>query len=400
MGQRLSRLVSGFGNLGRDAKLLLLSNTIGSIAWGNYSCWQLYLKHAGYGGTGVGTYSLIQGLSMTMLAVPSGIAADRVRRKRLAALGSIMAAASTLVVLWSTSMVALISSALVAGISWAISGPSWNSLFAETVQESGMEAGYGLNAFLSSVFMAIGSAAGWIPEVFVSRLGLTYFESYRLFLLLPVALQLISVVPLVAVRESFVPSGQAHPLKLSVGRIAVKFAVANALVGFGAGLSIPLMGYYLSVKFGVESGPIGTLFALSSILGAPSYLAGAPLASRIGVVKGVVIPQAISIPLLILIPFSPSFAVVGALWIPRTMLMNMVNPLISAFTMRLTPEEERGNVSAITQIAWNLPNSVSQQIGGATMDRVLDAPILLTSGIYMVYVSAFYFLFRREERMN
>ncbi len=230
----------------------------------------------------------------------------------------------------------------------------------------------------------------------VSKLGLTYFNAYRIFLYLPILAQIVSNIPLIFVKEKFTPI--ARGVRLKAGRVALKFIVTSALVGFGAGFSIQLFGYYLSVKFNVESGPIGTLYALSSVLEAPAFLASASLSSAIGPVKGVILPQLISIPLLVLIPFSPSFNMAAALYIPRTMLMNMSNPLLQALMMRLTPEEERGSISSLSQMAWNLPNAISNRIGGFIMDSInLDFPIFITSALYAANLMIFYALFKEEK---
>ncbi len=397
MVRGLKNFLLEYYSINRDTRLLLASSGMWSISWGIYAViWQLYLKAAWYGGLEIGTYSLVQSISMTLLTIPCGFIADRVRRRGLLILGGLLGVISTFIILISVSITSLFVSALIAGVSWAISGPAWNALFAETVEESGMEAGYGLSAFLGNICFAVGNILGWVPEFLVSKAGFTYFSAYRVFLYLPVAVQLISNIPLVFVHERFKPVSRG--LKMRAGRIALKFIITNVLVGFGAGFSIQIFGYYLSVKFKVESGPIGTLYALSSILGAPAFLASAPLSSAVGIIKGVMIPQIISIPLLILIPFTQSFTIAAALYIPRTMLMNMANPLIQALMMKLTPEEERGSVSSLSQMAWNLPNAFSNRIGGFLMDSVsLDLPIFITSAFYSLYVVTFYFLFKGEE---
>ncbi len=397
MSERIRKFLSEYYSIGRDARLLLTSSGMWSVSWGIYAViWQLYLKAAGYGGLEIGTYSLVQSFSMTLLTIPCGFIADRTKRRGLLIFGGFLGMVSTLIILLSVTMASLFVSALIAGASLAISGPAWNALFAETVEESGMEAGYGLSAFLGNICFAIGNILGWVPELLVSKLSLTYFSAYRTFLYLPIVLQILSNTPLVFVKEKFEPISRG--LKFRARGVALKFIITSALVGFGAGFSIQLFGYYLSVKFNVESGPIGTLYALSSVLGAPAFLASAPLSSAIGIVRGVIIPQLVSIPLLILIPFSPNFSLAAALYIPRTMLMNMSNPLVQALMMKLTPEEERGSVSSLSQMAWNLPNAISNRIGGFLMDYVsIDLPIFITSALYTLYLVTFYVLFKEEE---
>ncbi len=400
----LGRALSSVGKFGRNAKLLLTATAVSGLTQGAYfSVWQLYLKSAGYGGTWIGTYALIGTVVATLLKLPAGLVADRFRRKWLTVLSFAAAALSGAIVAYSVSEIALVVSAAIGGVGWGIGGPAWSALFAESVEDVGMDLGFSVSAFVSSAATSLGNLMGWIPEFLVGSLGLGYFEAYRWFMWMLAAIEASAVLPLLLVSERFQPSsgGSSRPwkLKLRSGRIALAVIAVNSLVGFGAGLSIPLMGYYFSVKFGVESGPIGTLFAVTNVMAAPAFLLAAGVSARLGTVKGAAIPQAASIPLLALIPSAPNFGVASALYVPRGILMNMANPLIRALVMKLTPEEERGTMASISQLSWNLPNSVAQQVGGIVMDRVsLDAPLYATSAIYVVYVTVFYLLFRGFER--
>ncbi len=395
---QLMKYLSAYTQLGMDAKLLLISSTMSGVSWGLYaSIWQLFLKHAGYGGTVIGYYSFLQGITTTVLLFPSGMLADRISRKKQTVIGSIIGSLSTLIILVSTSLYMITLSALLGGISGAIVTPAWNALFAETVEESGMEAGYGLSAFLGNIAMAFGGLLGWVPELIVRYSSLGYFGAYRCSLLFPLSVGFISLIPIILVKERFRPV--SRPIfRFKAKALAAKFSFVRAIVGFGAGLSIPLLPYFFSVKFGVESGPIGTLYAISNVIGAPAFLASAPLAQKMGIIKGILIPSGVSIPLLLLIPFSPSFYVAAGLYIPRTILMNMSRPLLSALLMRLTPEDERASITSLIHLAWSLPNSFSQQIGGYVMENInLDVPLYLTSGVYLIYIAAFYILFRNVE---
>ncbi len=396
--------LSNLRRLGRNARLMLATTAISGLTQGAYfSVWQLYLKSAGYGGTWIGTYALIGTVVATLLKLPGGLAADRFRRRWIAVLSFAAAASSGAVVAYSVSEAALVVSAAVGGIGWGVGGPAWSALFAESVEDAGMDLGFSVSAFVNSAATSLGNLMGWIPEYFVGSLGMGYFEAYRWFMWIIVAIEASSILPILLISERFRPSsgrsGGSWRPKLPSKRLIFAVMTTYALVGFGAGLSIPLMGYYLSVKFGVESGPIGTLFAVGNVVAAPAYLLAAEVSARLGTVRGAATLQAASIPLLAMIPLAPSFLVASALYVPRSVLMNMANPLISALVMKLTPESERGTMASISQLSWNLPNSVAQQVGGVVMDRLsLDAPLYATSAIYVLYVTTFYLMFSRLER--
>jgi MFS family permease len=192
-------------------------------------------------------------------------------------------------------------------------------------------------------------------------------------------------------------------LKMSfsdVEKPILKYTFTQILIGFGAGLSIPMLAYYMSVKFSVESGPIGTLNAVVSLIAIPFVFFIPALANRTGTLKAIVIPQFASVPLMILLTFSPSFAVGSFFFIFRQILMNMSGPLMTTFTMRIAKPEQRGTVTAMAGIAWKIPNSIATQVGGVMFDRNLDSPLYATSAIYIVYILVFYTLFKFMEKKD
>jgi predicted MFS family arabinose efflux permease len=66
--------------------------------------------------------------------------------------------------------------------------------------------------------------------------------------------------------------------------------------------------------------------------------------------------------------------------------------------MKSCDSRDRGTVNAISQLLWNLPNSVSAQIGGIMMDAVgLDSPVFTTGSIYLLYIFMIYILLKKEN---
>jgi MFS family permease len=178
--------------------------------------------------------------------------------------------------------------------------------------------------------------------------------------------------------------------------IITKFMLVNIFVGFGAGLTIPLFPVYFWKKFGIDSGPFGTLQAISNLVAAVSFLTAPRLAERLGRVRGIVATTAISVPLLTLIPLAPNFPLSTPLFVARQAMINMNTPLIESLLMRLVKENERATASGISQLFWNLPNSFGQPIGGYMIDNIwIDAAPFSTAGFYAAYTGIFWLMFRR-----
>ncbi len=385
----------------RDLWALVMFSGVLGLSFGIFmSIWQLYLKSAGYTGGIIGLYNLVNGLVMTVLVIPAGVMADRTGRKKFLFLGAVLSACSTFLIVVFIGIPYLILSALLSGFSWALVQPALNALVADKAGRK-METVYSMSSFIMGFCMAAGSLIGWIPEKLVLN-GWSYFEAYRVMMLMAGLIQLSTILLIAPITDQKIESKPVHKIafaRIRGNKILMRLFMLNIFVGFGAGLSIPLFSYYFSVKFNVESGPIGTMYMVVNIVGSFLYLGAIPLSRRFGVINGVVIPQAISVPLLALIPYSGSFIAASVLYVCRSVLMNMVTPLMQTLYMNLSHPEDRATVTAFSSIFWGLPNSISSQLGGILMDKKLDLPVLSTSAIYAVYVSLFYILLR-EGKLN
>jgi MFS family permease len=155
---------------------------------------------------------------------------------------------------------------------------------------------------------------------------------------------------------------------------------------------------YFWKKFGVDSGPMGTLQAASNLVAALAFLAAPKVASWLGRVRGIVITTGFSVPLLALIPLAPSFLLSTPLFVVRQALINMNSPLIDSLIMRMVDEKERATASGVAQLFWNLPNSFGQPVGGYMIDKVwIDAPPFSTAAFYAVYTTMFWFMFKNVK---
>ncbi|MDI9644115.1 MAG: MFS transporter [Candidatus Verstraetearchaeota archaeon] len=380
----------------RDFKLLMTSATIFAAIDGLvYTVLQLYLKSLGFTGASIGRFILIQGMSSALMILPFGIISDMMDRRKLVALGVASSSTAVLVVVITQEEPVVMVAAPLFGIGNAIFSPSLSALVSERVGDSELETAYALHAVL--VQAAYGSSAmiGWAPEI-LAGVGYSLQDAYRLSIAWLAPFGLAAVLPAMLVRKS--ESRSKRDFRISRNPVVMRVTVTQLLIGFGAGLSVPMLSYYLSVKFGVESGPIGSINSIVSFIAIPFYFLVPSISHRLGSLKAIVLPQVASIPLMALLPFAPGFEIASILFISRQILMNMSSPLLTAFLMRHASPGERATASALTSIAWRIPNSASAQIGGYLFDVDLDAPLFATSAIYAVYISVFYALFREMER--
>ena len=173
----------------------------------------------------------------------------------------------------------------------------------------------------------------------------------------------------------------------------------GSTIGFGAGFIIPLIATWFVYRFSVGDEYSGPILAFSNILIGFSAIASPRLAARFGQMRAIILTTGSSMLFMLSMAFIPIFGVAAVFYIVRSALMNMAGPLIDSFSMGIFPAEQRGLVSAVSNIMFRLPNSISSYFGGviillgASAPFYLQAPFFIASALYTVGLTAFYFFF-------
>ena len=168
-------------------------------------------------------------------------------------------------------------------------------------------------------------------------------------------------------------------------------------IGFGAGFIIPLVGAWFYYRFGVADNYSGPILAVSNILIGFSALAAPRLAERFGQLRAVLLVTGASTLFMLSMAFVPYFALAAGVYIVRSALMNMAGPLMDSFSMSIFPPEQRGLVSALSNIMFRLPNSFGTYFGGFILGMgFLQLPFYIATLLYSVGLTGFYFFFARR----
>jgi len=388
--------IKALEGIGRDAKLLLTSSFIGGVSYAFYFLiLPFYLLSAGYDATWIGTVNAVFGVTMTLFIIPAGILADAFGRRLFNLVGYLVMSLGILVMALSPSVPAIMGGAALSGFGGSLTFASSGALLAGSVQAERLTAIFSYSYFLSTFAASIGSVTGWLPAILTDSLGMSRLIALQATMAVGAVVTLLSAVPLFFVHEVRSERTGRARFSLESRGVITKFMLVNIFIGFGAGLTIPLFPVYFWKKFGVDSGPMGTLQAVSNLVAALAFLTAPRLASWLGTVRGIVITTGISVPLLALIPLAPSFLASTPLFVARQAMINVNGPLIESLIMRLVNENERATASGVAQLFWNLPNSFGQPVGGYMIDRVwIDAPPFSTAVFYGVYTATFWLMFR------
>ncbi len=170
------------------------------------------------------------------------------------------------------------------------------------------------------------------------------------------------------------------------------------ITAIGAGLIMPFMNVFFREQYGQSDPAIGALFAWGSLSMGIGLLVAPPLAERMGKIRLVVVTQALSIPFLILLGFSPWYWLSVVAYLVRVALMNMSSPIYQTFVMERVDASARATVASLVAMSWNFGWAFSPMISGWMQVRFGWAPpFTLTILLYTVSVALYWGFFLRRN---
>ncbi|MFQ5553488.1 MAG: hypothetical protein ACE5EW_07215, partial [Thermoplasmata archaeon] len=232
------------------------------------------------------------------------------------------------------------------------------------------------------------------------QMGLSPQAAYQpLFLILGgVMLVVPALLPLLRLPSRGAPKERGF-LPPESRRVIARFFAANILIGFGAGIIVPLFSLWFLLQFGAGEAFTGPLFAVSSVVNAAAFLVAPTIAQRVGLIRSVVPLQIAGTLVLFLIPPAAALGafalfVVSVLFVVRNALMNMTWPMLSSFLMGAVDANARSAASAVTAMSFRLPFALSATLGAYLLTVDLALPFLVTGILYAFGTAAFWAFFR------
>jgi len=400
----------------RNAKLFLASMFLVGMCFSAFGViFNLYLVEAGFREGFIGNLLSVGALAMSLLALPAGLACDRIGRKKSLLLSGFLVSVFVLIRATTLQEHLLLTASALSGFAAAFAAVTTAPFLMENSTPEERTHLFSVNFSALLIAGVIGNALGGkLPDVFrYFQTDLTKLQSYRMTLVTSALFSFASLIPLFLVREGKAEARGEQPKAswrekedlVTIG----KFSLNNFLIGAGAGLVIPFFNLYFAKRFGATSTQIGLYFSGSQIITAAAVLLGPIAAKRFGKLKTIVYAQIFSLPFLVLLGGLErylAFAVL-AFWL-RACLMNMSGPLGSAMTMEMIPENKRATAASIMSMSWNLSWAGTTALSGHLMQspgisigRVFLAgysiPYYLTALIYFLATTSFYFLFKGYE---
>jgi MFS family permease len=397
----------------RNIALLFTTRVIRLFAYGFLSIvLVLYLVKTGLNEAQIGlllTGTLIGDAVVTLWITTS---ADRVGRRRMLILGALLMVLAGIVFVITRNYVLLIVAAIIGVIS-----PSGNEIgpflsieqasLTQLLPDEGRTQVFAWYNLVGSFATALGAlCGGWVSQLLQGN-GFSALHAYQAVIagyavaggiLVLLFMWLSPAVEVKTVQETLHPGWNLglHKSRKIVFRLSALFA----LDAFAGGFVIQsLIVYWFHVRFGMDTGILGSIFFGANVLAGISALLAVRIAAKIGLIKTMVYTHIPSNILLCLVPLMPFSWLAITVLLLRFSISQMDVPTRQSYTVAVVDPDERSAASGVTAIARSIGASVSPALAGLllTVSWLMSAPFLIAGGLKIVYDLTLYRSFKTTK---
>lgn len=397
-----------FHTYNRNIKLSFMTNILAQIGMGIFMViYNFYIRKLGYTEAVNGQVIAMFSLATAIILVPAGLISDRYGRKRIIFYGILVSGIMLLLRSVAAGQGLLIALAFISGLTGAflqVSGIPWLAENSKAEQRVNL---FSLHFALMTTANVVGSLLGGLLtdlfSFFVSDLN-----SIRITLVIGAFIYLTGLAPASRFGEPPKSNTQTQEKKKLFQNITWKndglklivlFAIAQMLIGFGAGLVIPYLNLYFSDRFSASTTSIGLIISLGQAATAVAMFIGPLVVKKVGEVKAVVYLQLASLPFLILTAYTHHLWLAALGFLFRQALMNAGNPIQMSLMMSKVNDSMKGLANSVNQMVFNL--------GWALMGPVSTGIVVqygaywgyayvftITAGLYLIGSIYFLFMFK------
>ena len=401
--------------LSRDAWLLFVTRFARLFAYGSLSVILVfYLISLGLTETQVGLVLTLTLVGDVIVSLYLTTRADRIGRRRMLIIGSILMAAAGLAFASTSNLLFLI----VAGTIGVISpsghevGPFLSieqAALSHIVSAAARTEVFAWYTLAGSLATAFGALCGGALTQALEHTAITQVQSYRavvfLYAALGVGLALLFTRLSTLVEVNAVSNDPAHSSSVAnvfgIGRsrnVVLKLSSLFALDSFAGGFVVQsFAAYWFFLRFGVESATLGAIFFWANVFAGISALLASRLAAQIGLIRTMVVTHLPSNILLILVPLMPNLLLAVSVLLLRFSISQMDVPTRQSYTMAVVPAEERSAAGGFTGVARTTGAAISPLLAGFLFGRpsLISAPFFIAGTLKIVYDLLLFHSFRQ-----
>ncbi len=394
-------------NSEKDIILLFSTRIIRLFGYGFLSViLVLYLAKIGLSDYAIGLLLSLTLAGDVLVSLWITIVADRIGRKRMLIVGAVLMALAGAVFVSTNNPILLTIAAIIGIIS-----PSGNEIgpflsieqaaLSQLLPDEKRTSSFGWYNLAGSFATAVGAlSSGWIAE-FLQKSEFTAAESYRIILFGYCAsgvLLILFFIGLSPAVEAVNRANNGYKLGLHRSRnVVIRLSALFALDAFAGGFIIQsMMAYWFYLRFGTDTGVLGSIFFAANILAGISALSAARLAKYIGLIRTMVFTHIPSNILLCLVPLMPNLEWAIAVLLVRFSISQMDVPTRQSYTMAVVAPDERTAASGITNISRSVGASLSPALCGLFFANpsLISVPFFLSGALKIIYDLALYRSFK------
>jgi len=386
---------------GRDTPLLFATRFVRLFAYGAVSVvLVLYLTSLGFSESKVGLLLTLTLLGDTVVSLTLTTQADRIGRKRMLVIGSVLMAGAGLAFACTRNFLFLVLAGTIGVIS-----PSGNEVgpflsieqaaLAHVVPAAKRTLFFAWYALAGSFATAAGSLvagfliqtlerASWQPVAGERSVIFVYAGLGGLLGLL-----FLRLSPAVEVQAAPDTSQSRRLLGVGPSRaVVLRLSGLFALDAFGGAFVVQsFAAYWFLLRFGVKPAALGGIFFGANLFAGISALLASRLAARFGLIRTMVFTHLPSNVLLILIPLMPTLPLAITVLLLRFSISQMDVPTRQSYTMAIVRPHERSAAAGITGVARTTGAALAPIFAGLLFARpaLINVPFFIAGTLKIVY---------------
>jgi MFS family permease len=387
-----------------------VSETVAALAAGGLGAvFNLYLRALGLDAGFIGTFLTVTGGGAALGAAVGGRLVDRLGSRGVLLASSVVTAAGVLAQLLVAQPVILLIGGVVSGAGAAAYYVAAAPFLERSRGRISADRAFSVDTALTLGATAVGTALAGQAAALLLGAQADARWAYWITLMASAGIGATSFLALALTRpESGIGARQAAA-HLEVGRAswrvalrdpgALRLTVCAALIAAGAGLFAPYVNLFFVEELGASPAIFGWLSAVAMLTRLVATLLAPRLSERFGTARTVGVTQLASVPLLLMLGFSPSLHVAGGAFLARGALMNMAAPLHVSLRMRVLPPTVHGAGNALVTLGDQVTRVASTWLGGQLITSVgYRPPYLATAACYVASALLFLLWFGRGAK--
>ncbi len=387
-----------------NARLLLISGFLSGISGGiSRLLFNFYVLSLGYTESTLGNLVTARSFTTLLAALPMGYLVDKIGRKNAFIVSNIISGISMIFMIVIPSIPIFLIMSVLQGFSQALAVVAQGPFLMENSQEAERTYLFSFSSGIGTTATSVGEwLGGYLPGFFAGMLMVSVMDTaaYRGSLWFVVLFSALALIPTLFMKENrdiaissrsvFAP----FTFFKRAPKILTKLILPNLITSIGAGMIMPFMNVFFRNVHHQSDASIGVIFAWGSLAMGLGLLIAPMLAERFGKIQVVVATQALSIPFLAVLGFTPYIELAIIAYYIRLTLMNMSSPIFSTFAMEQVEPKARAMLASLNSMAFNFGWAFSPTISGVLQERHgFKPPFFITLVLYAISTSMYFFWF-------